>query len=56
MFLYGHSSYCWCCLHCRSLGLHHLLVTPGDAPVVGLLTRTDLVSDRMEVAMSDKLR
>jgi hypothetical protein len=44
-------------LHCcRSLGLHHLLVTPADAPVVGLLTRTDLVSDRMEVAMSDKLR
>lgn len=40
----------------RSLGLHHLLVTPAETPVIGVITRTDLLPDKAELVMHDKLK
>lgn len=37
------------CCACRTLGLHHLFVTAGEVPVVGLMTRSDMVPGAPEV-------
>ncbi|GAX79335.1 hypothetical protein CEUSTIGMA_g6776.t1 [Chlamydomonas eustigma] len=39
----------------RQLGLHHLLVTNANVPVVGLITRQDLTTEKAELVLNHKV-
>lgn len=40
---------------CRHLGLHHLLVSESNVPIIGLITRQDLVLEKAELTLCGKV-